>query len=163
MEVWKKIEGFENYEVSNYGNIRRLYLKGYKYRKPVFQLGYCSVTFVFNKTGFKKFQIHRLVAMAFMPNPENKRCLNHINGIKTDNRVENLEWCTHSENEIHSYRVLKKKTNGILRRKIKVEDIEKIKSLCKSGLTQKEVGIMYNVSQTVIQLLVNKKTYVKWI
>lgn len=101
--------------------------------------------------------------MAFMPNPENKRCINHINGIRSDNRVENLEWCTHSENEIHSYKVLKKKTNGILRRKIKVEDIEKIKSLCKSGLTQKEVGIMYNVSQSVIQLLVNKKTYVKWI
>lgn len=162
MEIWKKITGFEKYEISNLGRIRRKYLKGYKFRKPVSQYGYLCITFSVGYN-FKKFQIHRLVANEFLNNSENKPCVNHINGNKSDNRVENLEWCTYSENEKHSYSILGKVTNGICRRKIPLKDIQIIKDLYKSNVSQYEIARKYNVSQSTIQLLVNNKTYTKWV
>lgn len=159
-EIWKDIEGFEVYEVSNFGNIRRQFKKGFKLRKPVHQLGYAHVTLSY-KNKFKKYPIHRLVAKAFIPNTDNKPCVNHINGIKTDNRVENLEWCTYSENEKHSFDKLGKITNGIIRRKIPLNKISYIKELNKKGFSQRSIAKQFNVSQTTIWLIINEKTYVK--
>lgn len=100
MEVWKKIDGFENYEVSSYGNVKSLQpnknekILKFRYTK----YGYVRVML----SGKKEVLVHRLVANAFIENIENKSQVNHINCIKNDNRIENLEWCTQSENMKHS-------------------------------------------------------------
>lgn len=110
-EIWKVIEGYPNYEVSNLGRVRNI--KFDRVRKPMIDKdGYLYVVLSLNgKTTNNK--IHRLVASAFIPNPENKREVNHINGIKTDNRVENLEWNTRSENIRHAHKTgLKRNLNG---------------------------------------------------
>lgn len=116
METWKDIKGFEElYEVSNYGNVRAKYrefigkdgkLKKYHERllKPdtsVIKRGYARVTL--SKDGIvTRYQVHRLVAGAFIPNPENKPFINHIDNNGLNNHVDNLEWCSHSENMIHA-------------------------------------------------------------
>ena len=100
---WKKIKGFENYEISNEGEVRniksRLVLKGY-----CGTWGYLRVNLYTNGKATSKL-IHRLVAEAFVPNPDNKSDVNHINEIKTDNRVKNLEWMTSKENNSYGTRI----------------------------------------------------------
>lgn len=108
-EYWKDIENYPNYQVSDLGSVRNK-LTG-KLLRPENNRGYLRV--VLCKDGKpKKFFIHRLVATVFIDNPYNKKEVNHINGCKTDNCVDNLEWNTSSENMIHSYRVLKNKSFG---------------------------------------------------
>ena len=100
-EEWRDVVGYEGiYEVSNMGNVRNK--KTLRVRKPFISYhNYVRVPLRKNNKS-KNFSIHRLVAEAFIPNPENKETVNHINGDKTDNRVENLEWCTYEENSIKS-------------------------------------------------------------
>ena len=101
MEEWRKVEEFPNYSVSNLGRVRNdntnTILNPWKLVS-----GYRSVTF----PGKNSRLVHRIVADAFIPNLLKKPQVNHINGIKDDNRVENLEWVTASENCFHSYNTL---------------------------------------------------------
>ena len=118
MEIWKDVIGYEGlYQVSNMGRVKSL-RKGKRFNKIMKQTpnykGYLEISFCV-KGKDKKFKVHRLVAMAFIPNIDNKPLVNHKNGNKQDNIFSNLEWVTHGENLKHAYDSgLKRKLYGEL-------------------------------------------------
>lgn len=123
MEIWKDVKNYEGlYQVSNLGNVKRIssfkgvnkqYLNDY-YLKPLDNgKGYYRIKLTKNNSA-KRIMLHRIIAEAFILNELNKPFINHINGNKKDNSIENLEWCTQSENCLHS---VKLGTFGALKQK----------------------------------------------
>lgn len=128
--------------VSNYGNIMSLYYKQWTEPHtlaPVMRKGYCTI-----HINRKKLLVHRVVAIAFIDNPYNKRCINHINGDKSDNRVENLERCTHHENTIHRYKVLWQKVSQSTKDNARI-NIKKAQQACCKSVTQ------FDIDDTIIR------------
>lgn len=168
MERWKDIKCFENlYQISNEGKVKSLG-NGFKscghekILKPgISTSGYLFVNLYKDKTHLHK-DIHRLVALMFIPNPENKPCVNHKNGIKTDNNVNNLEWCTYYENNNHAYKMgLHNKSNLFLSKnkldhkgsknpQSKLKEKEVIEILSIDNMPLKKIAEKYNVSVTLI-------------
>lgn len=124
IEIWKPILNYEGmYQISNKGRVRSCdrYVKGGKFRigkirkQSTTPKGYKRVTI--SKDGeSKNFMVHRLVAEAFIQNPDNKPQVNHIDGDKANNKANNLEWCTNGENQIHAWKCgLNKGAKGLLK------------------------------------------------
>jgi len=161
-EEWRTIEGYPDYQVSNHGRIKSFKLcKEGKLMKMYLNRGYesCILT---NKEGKGKYvSVHRLIAIAFIPNPNGYPEINHKNGTRYDNRIENIEWCNRSQNAQHAYDILGHKAprgehNGAA--KLTEEQVKEIYLLAWEGvLSQEEIAEMYDISQTVVANIKNGK------
>jgi len=175
MEIWKDIEGYEGcYQISNYGNVRALdrivkvfhkkphphirlrKLKGMILIPALQGYGYPQVSLC-NGTS-KSYLIHKLVLNSFVGKNSGMDC-NHINGIKTDNRLENLEWCTRSENVQHAYDTgLSNKGETHSRAKLNELQARIIRRL-KGDMFLKEVANIFRIDPTQVSNIQLKKSW----
>ena len=174
VEIWNTIFEFDNYEVSNLGNVRKkecviTYANGRKahYRQKKLKGettkdGYIRVTLSRENTQKRKL-VHRLVAECFIKKDNHKKIVNHIDGVKSNNQADNLEWCTSSENEVHSYDILGK-VNPI--RKLESADVFDIRRNCIKGTGRLNRGnvesfeLKYNVCKSTILNVLKGRYYV---
>ena len=149
-EIWKDIEGYEGlYQISNYGKIKSFHKnKILILNNSIDRYGYYFIRLSKNGES-KRFAVHRLVCFAFIPNKENKPYVNHKDGNPKNNNVNNLEWCTPSENMFHKTRVLgynhseqtkKKLSMSAKKRGIHPNTIKSHYKKCRCV----ETGIIYN-------------------
>ncbi len=154
-EIWKNVNGYEGlYQVSNLGNVKSLG-NNFSRKERLLKLSTQSkgyLTVVLQKNAIRKMVlVHRLVAEHFIGNTESKPQINHINGDKTYNSIENLEWVSHRENLDHAIKnnlTLKGEENR--NSKLKNVDVIEIHSLLQKGTTTKELSESYNVSYSTI-------------
>jgi hypothetical protein len=172
-EIWKPIEGFScNYQISNLGRVKRVKetkdgIKEYLLT-PNSSNRYINIG-LFKDSKQKNCKLHRLIAIAFIPNPSNKPQVNHINGDKYDNRIENLEWCTCKENVRHSWDTglrffteTQKKSNTLRLKGKKGKDSFCSKSIVSecgkyNFYSQKEAAIFFGVSDSYMSSMLNGK------
>lgn len=164
-ELWKKFPLNENYEVSNQGRIKRKEITLHNrtlsekiLTNTITSDGYFKVGVKINNIQKDK-RVHQLVGITWLDNPNQYKEINHINGNKLDNRVENLEWCNSSQNQFHAINNhLQPNRVKNYEGKLTKEQRDKIKSEYKLGnITQRELGEKYKVSHSVINAIVNKK------
>lgn len=174
MEIWKNIIGFEGlYEISNLGKIKSIKRKcpsknGLRtvpekiMKTKLDKDGYEVINLA--KNGGKIYiSIHRLLGIAFIPNPLNLPQINHIDGIKTNNKLENLEWVTEKENIQHAFKTgLSISVKGEKRAFSKLTD-EKVKEIreiySKGGISLKKLGILYKVAPETLNRAIHRKTW----
>jgi DNA-binding XRE family transcriptional regulator len=146
-----------NYYISDDGRIFNKDMKelkpsatGYNYNDKANH--YCYVTLIIDGKRKNKY-IHRLVAEAFIPNPNNYPQVNHKDGNRCNNSVQNLEWCSNIQNQLHKLEVLNIDYTGEKNpaNKLSKDEVLKIKELLEnSNLSQKKIGDMFGISQTTI-------------
>ncbi len=163
-EIWRDIAGFNgDYQESNYGRTKSFKRGNVKILKPsVSRNGYLYINLKSNGV-HKRYLVHRLVAILFIPNPDNKPQVNHIDGNKQNNRVNNLEWVTSSENITHAYECgLQKYGEQHHKSKLTIENVRFIRNVYVKG--DKEFGARplarrFGVSQPAILSIINGETY----
>ena len=149
IEQWKPL--FGNYEISSLGNLRNIRTNpNHLLKKEVDKNGYERISLWYeHKT--RTFQVHRLVAQVFIPNPDNLPCINHKDNNRTNNCVDNLEWCTYSYNNNYCYN-----QNRNPHKKLSNENVEFIRNN-KGTISYTELAKQFNVSIGLISDIINNK------
>ena len=159
MQDKKTIPDFENYFVHKDGYVINIKSGRILKCNPVGK-GYLTVTLSSKKSSYREY-IHRLVAKAFLPNLENKTDVNHINGVRTDNRLENLEWTSRKENIHHAYETGLCPTNikALQGSKLSEAEVLQIRELLKQNFSNRKIAALYNVHEVSIS---NIKRRITW-
>jgi hypothetical protein len=168
-EIWRSVVGFDGfyegtYEISSLGRVRSIdrvlasgnFAKG-RIRTQLLDIGGYPVVGLYKDGKGNQRKVHRLVALAFIPNPDNKPVVNHRDGNKQNNSVENLEWVTNRENTNHAYQ------NGLIKAakgeknsqaKLTVELVSKAKELYALGWTYKAIGELIGVGGNQVSRII---------
>lgn len=160
---WVNIKGYEDiYAINKNGDIKRLQRNngtspGY-IKKQWLKNEYPSVGLTVNCIT-KVFYVHRLLAIAFIPNPLDKKEVNHIDGDKCNNKLSNLEWVTHKENYIHARDVLGIKMMGIKLSPLQVLKIRELRE--KTKMTHEQIGKLFGVSRINIGMICRRQSWVE--
>ena len=174
-EIWKDVVGYEGvYQISNLARVKRVgyniesphckYRRAYKDEMEIKQMistnGYKKLSLCKDKI-IKNQMVHRLLMIAFVPNPENKPFINHIDGNTLNNSLENLEWCTPKENVNHAINIGLINNKGINNKNTKItEDIAKeIKRLISLGHKKINISRELNVSAGIIYSIAYNKCW----
>ncbi len=160
MERWKQI-GDSKYEVSDRGRVRSNFHGTSRLLKlGVHRQGYRQLGLRFGRER-RVVLVHRLVGEAFVENPQNKKYINHKNGVKDDNRAENLEWVTSAENLKHAFKKGLKSNAGVNnpRTKLSPSSVREIRRQLKRGRTCRELAPIYGVSEALISAIKNKRVW----
>lgn len=166
-EEWKDIKGFEGfYQISNLGRVKSLVRKGTPkeiiLKQQTNAYGYWQVGLRKPKMQIKFRRPHRLVAEAFIPKVEGKNYINHKNGIKKDNRIENLEWCTFKENSDHAWRtgLIDNRGENMGWAKLTQQQVNEIRSkYIPRKYSMRKLAKEYKVSYGAINAIINNKNW----
>ena len=157
-EIWKIIDGYSNYEVSNFGRIRR---KNGKIRKTqIHYKGYELITLRNDNGERKTLKVHRLVAKAFVHNPKNLPQVNHKDCNKLNNKADNLEWCNNSYNQKHAFSNNLQNNKGEKNPRHKLSEVDVINLLQKGKYdTYENIAKDYGVSKSAIASIFKNKNW----
>jgi len=169
-EIWMPIAELENHQVSNLGRVKLMprYLNcrnNYKRltRERIRKLLVTDYKYLVIQSGakFKHYAVHRLVAKAFLPNPDNLPCVNHLDGDKHNANVLNLEWCTYKQNTQHALEtgLIKRDGSHNGKRKLNEEDVRDIRMFAKAGLKAKDIVKVYPIKLAAMTNVINRVTW----
>lgn len=158
MTAFKIISGYKKYTISTNGVVKNIKFEK-ELKHTIDKDGYFYVGLYSDTGGRKKVKIHRLIALEFIPNPENKKEVNHINGNKQDNILSNLEWTTRKENAEHAGRTnLMNPLKGEKCKTSKLKD-HQILDIRKSGISNRQLSKIYGVSDSVIGKIKRRESW----